>query len=204
MREIAVRYQRKHAERIRFNFASSGTLARQIGAGAPADLFISANTHWMDWLEDQNLIQSNSRFELAANSLVMVARKGSPANFDGQIDGRIAVGDFKSVPAGMYAREALQTLGWLDRLKPKLIMTANVRTALLYTARGEVKAGIVYATDARASDAVEIVGFFPSESHSPIVYPAALCTNQKNAHRFLAFLKSEEARAIMKKHGFQL
>lgn len=192
-----------YGETPHFNFASSGTLARQIEAGAPADLFIAASAEWMDYLAEKSAIAKETRFDLAANTLVMVAAPGARVAFDGTIEGRIAVGDFKSVPAGMYAEEALRNMGWLDALRPKLVMSDNVRTALMYAERGEVAAAIVYATDAQASGKVVVVGTFPPGSHRPIVYPAAACSTNEAALRFLEFLKSDQAKAILKKHGFQ-
>lgn len=202
MKELALNYTKESAEQVLFNFASSGALARQIEAGAPADCFISANVRWMDWLEEKAVIQPDSRFNLAANTLVLVAPAGSSLTFDGSISGKIAVGDFKSVPAGMYAKEALTHLGWLDKMRPNLVMASNVRTALLYVERGEVSAGIVYFTDAKASGKLSVIGTFPAESHRPIIYPAALCSNNKNAEGFMRFLKTPKAQAILTKHGF--
>jgi molybdate transport system substrate-binding protein len=202
MKEMASAFEKDSGESLRFNFASSGALARQIDAGAPADVFISANKKWMDWLEARSVIHSETRFNLAANSLVMIAPKGSRLAFDGQVNGRIAVGDFKSVPAGIYAQEALEKLGWLNELRPNLVMASNTRTALMYVERGEVAAGIVYATDAKASGKVSVVGTFPADLHSAIVYPVVACSNNKGAKLFLLFLKSDRAIEILRKHGF--
>ncbi|VGO16026.1 Molybdate-binding periplasmic protein [Pontiella desulfatans] len=202
LKELAASHKEQGGEPVRFNFASSGALARQIDAGAPADLFVSANAKWMDWLETQSACRKETRFDLAANSLVMVAPPGSSLAFDGTISGRVAVGDFKSVPAGMYAKEALEHLGWLETWRPNLVPTSSVRTALLYVQRGEVAAGIVYATDAQAAGHLEVVGTFPAEAHSPIVYPVAAISGNKAALQFLDFLKTAKAKAILKKHGF--
>ncbi|VGO22424.1 Molybdate-binding periplasmic protein [Pontiella sulfatireligans] len=201
--ELATAFKAEGGESIRFNFASSGTLARQIEAGAPADVFVSANAKWMDWLEGRELIEQSSRFNLASNTLVMIAPKGSLATFDANVQGRIATGDLKSVPAGLYAAEALRSLGWMQRLRPNLVMASNVRTALLYVERGEVAAGIVYATDAKASAKVSVIGTFPEESHSPIVYPAASCSANSGTGPFLSFLKSNTAKQILTKYGFK-
>jgi len=203
MKEIGESFTQSTSEKVRFNFASSATLARQIEAGAPADIFISAHIKWMDYLEKRHAIQPDSRFNLAQNELVLVAEKGRQLAFDGIIPGRIATGDFKSVPVGMYAKEALKHMGWLDALQPKLIMGSNARTVLMYVERGETTAGIVYATDARASKKVVVVGTFPEASHSPILYPACACSEKKAAHTFLEFLKSPKARAIFTQHGFK-
>jgi molybdate transport system substrate-binding protein len=203
MNELAGAFKAEYGEGIHFNFSSSGALARQIAAGAPADLFISANSQWMDWLEEHSAIDPATRFNLAANALVLIAPSGSNLQFNGHIEGRVAVGDFKSVPAGIYAEQALTHMGWMDQLRPNLIMASNVRTALMYVERGEVAAGIVYATDAKASNKVSIIGTFPSGSHSPIIYPVATCRDVQKATRFLNFLRSPEARVILKKHGFK-
>jgi molybdate transport system substrate-binding protein len=202
MKEIATAFKQSGGERIHFNFAGSGTLARQIDAGAPADVFISANIKWMDWLGKQAAIQKETRFNLAANSLVLIAPSGSNLTFDGNMDGRVAVGNFKSVPAGIYAEEALTHMGWLAELRPNLVMGSNVRTVLMYVERGEVAAGIVYSSDAKASGKVLILGTFPADSHSPIVYPAAACSDKDSALKFLEFLKSDKAQTILHKHGF--
>ena len=203
MKELAAVFNENGGESIHFNFASSATLARQIHAGAPADIFLSANAKWMDWLADRSLIHNSSRFNLAANRLVLIAPAGSPLKFNGIVNGRIAVGDIKSVPAGMYAKEALESLGWLKAWRPKMVMSSNVRTALLYVGRGEVEAGIVYATDAKASGMVSVIGIFPPDTHDPIVYPIAACSTKKGNGTFLQFLKSNEAKQILTRNGFK-
>ena len=202
MRELAAAFERGGGERVRFNVAGSGALARQIDAGAAADLFVSANAAWMDWLEKKGAVEKATRFNLASNRLVLIAPKGSALVFDGKVPGRVAVGDFRSVPAGIYAKEALAYMGWLEDWRPGLVTGSSVRTVLMYVERGEVAAGIVYATDARASGNVPVVGIFPPESHAPIVYPVAACTKKESAFAFLAFLKSDKAKAVLKKHGF--
>ena len=203
IKEIGACFTENTGETVRFNFASSGTLARQIEAGAPADVFISANIKWMDHLEQKSAIRKDTRINMAANSLVLIAPKGSSLAFDGHIQGRVAVGEFNSVPAGIYAKEALEHMDWLDALRPNLVMGANARTSLIYVERGEAAAGIVYATDARASDKVVVIGTFPAESHSPIIYPAAACSGKPETAAFMAFLQSAEAKSILDKHGFK-
>ena len=202
LKELARTFHAQTGIPIRFNLASSGVLARQIEAGAPADVYISANTEWMDWLETRSVLQPQTRFDLAANTLVLIVPAGSTQPFDGTIDGRIAVGDFKSVPAGRYAQEALLYMGWLETLRPHLVMASNVRTALMYVERGEVEAGIVYATDAKRSAAVSVAGTFPPEAHSPIRYPAAACSPKQEAVTFLEFLTTPPAGIILESHGF--
>ncbi len=201
MKELAAAYEAAGGEAVRFNFASSGALARQIEAGAPADVFVSANVKWMDWLEGKSAVQSGSRFNLAANTLVLTAPPGSDVKFDGTVPGKVAVGELKSVPAGMYAQEALEHMGWFSEWKPHFVQASSVRTALLYVQRGEVSAGIVYATDAKAAG-LPVVGTFPPDSHRPIIYPAAAVTGKESAAAFLAFLKTESAAAILNQHGF--
>lgn len=203
MKEIGESFTQATAKKIHFNFASSGMLARQIEAGAPADIFICANILWMDHLEKRDAILPSSRFTLAKNTLVFIAPKGSQLAFDGTIPGRMAVGEFKSVPVGMYTQEALEHMGWLDALKPKLVMSSNARTVLMYVERGETTAGVVYATDARASKKVVVVGTFPEASHSPILYPAAACSEKETARAFIKFLQSPKAKAILTQHGFK-
>jgi len=206
MKELAAAYTGRTGEEIRFNFAASGALARQIDAGAPADLYVSANAKWMDWLEGKQLLAADTRTTVAGNTLVLVAPAGSSLIYQdtpGNLQGRLAVGDFRSVPAGAYAEAALQSMGWMDQVKDRLVMGANVRTVLMYVERGEVDAGIVYQTDALLSDKVKIIGTFPADSHPPIVYPAACLKNSApSAMEFLAFLKSEEAQIIFKHSGF--
>jgi molybdate transport system substrate-binding protein len=195
------------------SYASSSALAKQIAAGAPAQVFISADLAWMDYLEQRNAIRKQSRRNLVGNSLVLIAPAGSPAQVSiapgfplARLlgDGRLALGDPGHVPAGLYARAALESLGVWDSVKGRLAPAENVRAALALVARGEAPLGIVYATDAAAEAKVRVVGTFPAGSHPPIVYPAALTAKAAgaNAEAFLAFLGSPAARRIFEKHGF--
>jgi len=206
MKALAAAYTGRTGESIRFNFAGSGTLARQIEAGAPADLFISANAAWMDYLAQQELLQGGTRSDVAMNALVLIAPADSSLryeDFPGDLKGRLAVGDFRSVPAGAYAEAVLTSLGWLDAVRDRLVKGANVRTVLMYVERGEVDAGIVYQTDAVQSERAKVIGTFPADAHPPIVYPAACLKNSApSAKEFLTFLKSEEAQSIFKQFGF--
>lgn len=205
MRRLATEFEEGGGEKIRFNFAASGALARQIDAGAPADVFVSANSDWMDFLEEKNLLISGTRRNIACNSLVLVALPGSAMTFEEfpyNLKGELAVGDFQSVPAGTYTQSALKSLGWLDAVQDQLVKASNVRTVLMYVERGEVDAGIVYLTDAKQSHKVRILGTFPSDSHPPIVYPAAACSTNRSANPFLSFMDSPEAMRIFKSHGF--
>ena len=206
LKELAARFERSGGESIRFNFASSGALARQIDAGAPADLYISAHIQWMDFLAEKNLLIDGTRVDLAGNTLVLVAPVDSTMSFEefpNNLQGRLAVGNFRSVPAGTYAETALVSLGWLHAVQDKLIQGSNVRTVLMYVERGEVDAGIVYLTDAVQSEKVKVLGRFPPESHPPILYPAACVKSASaSARLFLDFLLSKDAEDVWKKHGF--
>ena len=199
------------------SYGSSGTLAKQIQSGAPADLFISADQKWMDVLANDGGIDVKTREALLGNELVLVEPAGATASlkiakgFDlaGALgDGKLAVCSVTSCPAGIYGKEALEKLGIFAAVEPKMAQADNVRAALLLVARGEAKFGIVYATDAKAEPKVKVVGTFPSDSHAPIVYPVAVTTAAKNeapaAAEFEAYLHSAEARTILMDQGFTL
>lgn len=203
MKELAAAYRENCKEEIHFNFASSGSLARQIEAGEPADLFVSANTNWMNWLEDREQIDQATRFNLAGNSLVMIVPANAEVLPDGSIPGRMAIGDLDSTPAGAYTMELVERMGWREALDPAPLTGSNVQAVLRYVERGEAASGIVYASDALTSDKVRIVATFPDEFHSPIVYPVAACSENEAARDFLAFLKTVAAREIIKQHGFK-
>ncbi len=212
MKELGQVFQAATGTALRLNAAGSGTLARQLDAGAPADLFVSANAKWMDFLEGRGLIEAASRFDLARNRLVLIAPRATPLELPmvkgrevgGAFEGFMAVGDFKSVPAGNYAKESLGWLGWLAQLEGRLVYGHDVRQVLMLVSRGEVRAGIVYATDARQAANVVATAVFPEHSHSPIVYPAAILKASANpaAAAFAGFLQTAEARAVLEKHGF--
>lgn len=206
MTEIGQLFTEKSGHAVRFSFASSGALARQIQSGAPADLFLSANEKWMDALDSGGLIDSASRVDLLKNRLVLIVPIGGRVALDAAFSGRLAVGNMQSVPAGMYARQALEKLGLLPALRPRLISGDSVRNVLFFVERGEVDAGIVYATDARISKRVTVESVFPEDSHDPICYPVAVCA--ASAHRAAAgdlcrFLQSGEAQAVFTAHGFE-
>jgi molybdate transport system substrate-binding protein len=195
------------------SYASSSALARQIAAGAPAQVFISADLAWMDYLEQRNAIRKDSRRNLLGNRLVLIAPAGSTVQASiaprfplAQLlgSGRLALGDPGHVPAGRYAKAALESLGVWRSVQGRLAPAENVRAALALVARGEAPLGVVYATDAAAETKVRVVGEFPQGSHPPIVYPAALTTRGggPQAAAFLAFLGSPAARRIFEKHGF--
>lgn len=209
--EIAKRFTKQTGITVDTHFAASSTLARQIEAGAEAHVVLSANTKWIDWLGDKQLIDPNSRCDLLTNRLVLIVPKGQTlgVSFDANdqladhLTGTLAMGDPTHVPAGMYAKQVLDSLGWYDRLEDRFLPGASVRVTLAYVERGEAQAGIVYATDAAASDQVTVVAEIPAALHDPIMYPAAVCQDAgEQAVTFLDFLKSDRALAVFESHGF--
>ena len=192
---------------VALSFGGSGTMARQVAAGAPADVIILANPVWMGWLQDKGLIDTAAPVDLLGNSLVVIAPASSTATPDpdhllAALDGtRLAMGQRDAVPAGIYAREWLQATDQWDALAPHLAETDNVRAALALVARGEVPLGIVYRTDALAEDQVRVVHAVPDGLHSPITYPAAALTDAGQA--FLTYLQTPEAMRIFADHGFR-
>jgi molybdate transport system substrate-binding protein len=199
--------------RVTSSLAASSTLAKQIEAGAPADVYFSADTQWMDYLQERGLLRAGSRHDLLGNSLVLIAPASSAlrVSIGPGFDllrllggGRLAVADPDSVPAGIYAREALERLGVWNGVLPRAVRAENVRAALEYVARGDAPLGIVYRTDALVEKRVRIVGVFPADSHPPIVYPVALIRRANTAAaRYLAFITSADAQRIFRKWGFQ-
>ena len=195
------------------SLGGSSALARQIQQGAPADIFISASPDWMDVIEADGLIEAGTRVDLLGNTLVLVAHGRAAAPVDlgpggdlpGQLgEGRLAMALVDAVPAGVYGRAALVSLGLWDAVEPRVAQTDNVRAALALVAAGEAPFGIVYASDATAEDNVTIVATFPPDSHPPIVYPAAdLTTRDTEAEAaFLAYLRGAEARAAFERQNF--
>ncbi len=206
-------FRKAHPETdARASFAASSTLAKQIARGAPADLYLSANVAWMDYLEDRGAIDPASRVDLLGNRLVLVASPMSPVSGDlaklPEALGarRLAIGDPGHVPAGIYAKQALQSLGLWAKLRDKTAFAANVRAALALVGRGEAAAGIVYATDARISDQVSTLATLPADSHPPIRYPLARVdgADSPGAQALYDFFRSTEARAIFQDHGFSV
>lgn len=212
LNEINAAWTKDTTHSAAISYAASSELARQIEAGGPADLFISADTAWMDYLDRRNLIQRDTRRDLLGNHLVLIAPASSQTriaigpHFDlagALAGGRLAVADPDSVPAGKYARAALTALGVWGSVANRLASAENVRIALEYVARGDAPLGIVYTTDAMAEPQVRIAGTFPDTTHPPIVYPVALTTNAKPlAREFLLYLASRRAHAIFQKDGF--
>src|SRR6185295_2222944 len=194
------------------SYASSPALAKQIEQGAPAQMFISADLDWMDYLASKNLIKADTRSNLLGNRIVLIAPKDKAQSveikpgFDlAKIlgDGRLSMANVESVPAGKYGKTSLEKLGVWGSVADKIAQAENVRAALLLVSRGEAPAGIVYQTDAAADPNVKIIGVFPEDSHPPIIYPAALTQKADDASAgFLAFLKSAKARKYFEKQGF--
>lgn len=215
LQDIVSQYEKnKHEIKIVTSYASSSTLARQIEQGAPADLFISADQQWMDYATQKNSIESDSRYTLLGNDLVLIApaeAKAKAVTIDKNTDWksllkgqRIATGDPDHVPAGIYAKEALQNLGAWDTLSPVMARANNVRAALALVERNETPYGIVYGSDAVASHNVTVVGRFPENSHKPVEYPMAIVKDHRHpaVSAFYDYLKGPEAAAIFKKYGF--
>ncbi len=200
---------------MRFSFGSSSTLAKQIAQGAPADVYFSANVSWMDFLAKENLIEPDTRVNLLGNALVIVAPKGEGfiveprADFDfaGAFKGRLAVGDPSHVPAGIYAKEALEKLGWWAGLKDRLASAEDVRGALMLVARGECETGIVYATDAVVNKDVDVIATLPdSLLKEPVVYPVAVVKGRRTPEvdAVMRFFLSDKAEAVFRRYGFRM
>ncbi|PHM48147.1 molybdate ABC transporter substrate-binding protein [Xenorhabdus miraniensis] len=212
--DIAAQYKKEKQGDIVASYASSSTLARQIEQGAPADIFISADQQWMNYVSDKQLIAENTRHTLLGNQLVLIAPKESKLE---KIDinketkwksllagGRLAVGDPDHVPVGIYAKESLQYLKAWDMVNPLMARTNNVRSGMALVERAEAPLGIVYGSDAVASKKVKVVGVFPPESHKPVEYPIVIIKgHEKQAVRdFYDYLKTPEAAEIFKRYGF--
>ena len=212
--EIAATWSRdtgKPAPKI--SYAASSALAKQMEQGAPADIFISADLDWMDYVQGKNLIKNDTRFNLLGNKIVIIAPRDSKSATlaikgddlaKALAGGRLSKANVDSVPAGKYGKAALEKLGAWAAVKDSIAQAENVRAALLPVARGEAPLGIVYSTDAAAEPNVKIVATFPEDSHPPIIYPAALTKDSSNADAkaFLDFLRSGKARTSFEKQGF--
>jgi molybdate transport system substrate-binding protein len=206
-------WKKESGKEATISYAASSSLAKQIEHGAPADIFISADEDWMDYLAERKLIKPATRFNLLANTLVLIAPKESTlaatiapsfpfASLLG--DGRLAVANVDSAPAGKYAKAALLKLGVWEAVKDKTAQAENVRAALALVSRGETPLGIVYGTDSHSDPKVKVLATFPETTHPPIIYPAAETTaaTSSDAASFLAFLKSSAARSIFEAEGF--
>jgi molybdate transport system substrate-binding protein len=213
--EVDESFIKESGMKVVASYAASSTLMKQIEQGAPADVYLSADVDWMAYGAKHGLIKNDTRFDLLGNRLVLIAPKESAIGrvnigpgFDlAALAGneRVAVGDVRAVPAGLYAKAALEKLGAWAAIEPKLAMAESVRAALALVARGEAPLGIVYGTDAKIEPAVKIVGVFPDDSHPPIVYPVALTASAKpEAARYLEFLRTQQARAIFERYGFNV
>lgn len=210
--ELSQEYRKTTGVAVKFSFAASSLLARQIEVGGRADVFVSADVQWMDYLAERGLIDRATRRDVAGNRLVIVAPSGSQTALEIRAglalaaalgDGRLAVADPDTVPAGRYARAALESLGAWATVERRLARADNVRAALLFVARGETPLGIVYSTDAQIEPKVRVVATFPDHSHPPIAYPAAASASAgPRAVAFLAYLSGAEAAPIWKKYGF--
>lgn len=213
LQEIGAAYEKTSPVEVKLSFDASSNLARQIEAGARADVFFPADMQWMDYLQTRNLIQPFTRQNVIANSLVLIAPADSRIKLKigphfplvaalGK-DGRLATADPDSVPAGRYARSALSALGVWDEVSPRLARAENVRVALLYVARGEAPLGIVYGTDAQVEKTVRVVDTFPANTHPPIVYPVALTKSaQAAAAGFVTYLAGARGHEVFSKYGF--
>ncbi|HWE79649.1 MAG TPA: molybdate ABC transporter substrate-binding protein [Pseudolabrys sp.] len=214
--DVDAAFTRVNGTKVTASYEASSALAKQIEAGAPADVFISADLRWMDYVAEHKLIKPDTRVNLLGNKLVLIAPKASKLdhvhiaqNFDiAKLagDGRIAVADVKAVPAGLYAKAALEKLGAWAAAEPKLAQAENVRATLAFVARGETPLGIVYETDARIEPKVKIVGIFPDGSYPPVTYPVAATASSTKASvsKYLDFLRSKQAKGIFEKYGFSV
>jgi molybdate transport system substrate-binding protein len=216
LEEVGALYHARHGQAIRYSFASSSALARQIEQGAPAAVFLSADEPWMNYLQQRRLIVPDTRRSLLGNRLVLVVPSSSDTKVDlgpgfdfaallGK-DGRWVTGDPTNVPVGRYAQDALTHLGVWAFAQTRLVRAENVRVALAFVERGEAAAGIVYATDAAISRKVRVAGVFPADSHAPISYPVAIVAGYDSpaARAFLRFLESPAAAAVFGKFGFSV
>jgi len=212
LQELGDGFTRQTSIPVRFSFAASSALARQIENGAPADVFFSADLEWMDYLQTRNLIQRDTRRDALGNRLVLIAPADSKINL--KIEprfpltkalgtGRLATGDPDSVPVGRYAREALTTLGVWNDVADRMVRADSVRSALAFVDRGEAPLGIVYETDALIDKHVRVVDVFPANSHLPIIYPIALTRAAKpDAAKFVAYIRGPAGDVAFKAYGF--
>lgn len=212
---VAAAWEAETGHKAALSYAGSSALARQIQEGAPADIFISASTDWMDAVEASGDVQPGTRRDLLGNTLVLIAHGAGapPVSIDESLDlagmlgdQRLAMALADAVPAGIYGKAALTSLGLWDSVAPLVAQADNVRGALAFVAQGEAPLGIVYATDAAAEDAVTVIGTFPEGSHAPITYPAALTAQATSpvAAEFLDYLASDRARGIWDAAGFSV
>lgn len=208
-------FEAKTGDKVVTSYAASSALAKQIEAGAAADIFFSADLDWMDYLQKKDLINTASRKTLLGNTLVLIAPKTSTVSLTIDMnfpllealgpDGKLAMADVNAVPAGKYGKAALTYLGVWEAVEPRVAQAENVRAALAFVARGETPLGIVYGTDAKVEPAVKVVGTFPADSHPKIDYPVALVAKVKpEAAKFLDFILSSAAAPIFEEQGFAI
>lgn len=211
--DAASSFQQHGGAKVNVSYAASSALAKQIENGAPADIFISADLDWMNDVQQHNMIQPSTRVNLLGNVLVLIAPADSSVKVDIKPgfalaallgDGHLAMADPDAVPAGKYGKAALQKLGVWDAVEGKVARAEDVRAALLFVSRKEAPLGIVYQTDAAADQGVKVAGVFPPDTYPPIIYPIALTASTKNpdAAKFLAFLRSSDAKPFFEKQGF--
>jgi molybdate transport system substrate-binding protein len=212
LQELGDGFTKETSIPVRFSFAASSSLARQIENGSRADIFFSADLEWMDYLEARKLIQPATRHDVLRNQLVLIAPVDSKIALkiaphfilaETLGNGRLATGDPDSVPVGRYAHEALASLGVWDQVSARLVRADSVRSALAFVDRGEAALGIVYATDARIDGNVRVVDVFPANSHKPIIYPVALTVGAKSdAAKFVAYIRSSAGDLVFQHSGF--
>jgi molybdate transport system substrate-binding protein len=210
---INAQWQKETGKKAAISYAASSALAKQIEQAAPAQIFISADLDWMDYLAKKDLIKLETRANLLGNRIVLIAPKDKAQPIDIKPgfdlakvlgDGRLAMANVATVPAGRYGKAALEKLGVWGSVSSKLAQAENVRAALLLVSRGEAPAGIVYQTDAASDSNVKIIGTFPEDTHPPIIYPIALTANatHSDAAVFLAYIRSQKAKPLFEAQGF--
>jgi molybdate transport system substrate-binding protein len=213
MDDQARRFEAASGDKVVVSYGASNALAKQIEAGSPADLFISADLDWMDYVDTRHLLAPGTRVDLLRNRLVLIAPAANPVRLDiapgfalaqALDSGKLAMANPDSVPAGKYGKQSLVALGVWKSVEARVARAENVRAALVLVARGEAPLGIVYNTDAMAEPGIKVVGTLPASSHPPIVYPAAVLASSKSsaAVTLLAALQSPQARAVWEKYGF--
>ena len=211
--EIIDSFEVKYQVKIQTNMASSGTLARQIEQGGTPDVYISASKKWADYVDSIGGLLPGTKMQIVKNELALIAPQNSPvkvAEIDGSLDiismlgnNRLSMGDPAHVPAGRYAKQALEYFGWWSQLENRILPGKDVRSALMVVEMGESPLGIVYRTDALKSKKVTILSTFPEQSHKPVVYVGGICKDNDAAKQFFAFLTGEETRGIWEKYGFK-
>lgn len=214
LNEIKTIYEKEHPVKLTFNLGGSGSLAQQIQQGVPSDIFISANVDWMNTLEEESLVDSDSRADITGNNLVLITNKSSKINYQNvdeinpdDVD-KIAVGNPDSVPAGTYSKQVLEHLHMWNELNNdnKLVLAKDVRQVLTYVETGNADIGFVYESDAQTSDKINILTTADKDLHDPIIYPAAVIKDtehEKEAADFISFMDSDQAQEILEKYGFK-